>query len=69
MTGTAPTTVRAKVWVVSVTEPSAWTVTATDATASMQSPGGVGVMSYLSGSATNAPIVTRMDDLRVTPAG
>jgi len=26
-------------------------------------------MSYLSGSATNAPIVTRVDDVRVTPAG
>jgi aryl-phospho-beta-D-glucosidase BglC (GH1 family) len=69
VTGTAPTTVRAKVWRVSTTEPAAWTVTATDATASLQSPGGVGLMSYLSGSATNAPVVTRVDDLRVTPAG
>jgi aryl-phospho-beta-D-glucosidase BglC (GH1 family)/PKD repeat protein len=69
VTGVAPTTVRVKVWSASATEPTTWQAAATDATATMQSPGAVGVMSYLSGGATNAPIVTRIDDLRVTPAG
>lgn len=62
-TGTAPTTIRAKVWAAGAAEPSAWTLTATDATAALQVPGGVGVMAYLSSAATNAPIVLSVDDL------
>ena len=55
VTGTNPTTVRAKVWPTGTTEPTAWTVTATDSYAGLQTAGAVGLMGYVSGSATNAP--------------
>ena len=63
--GTNPTTLRLRVWKLGQSEPVTWTATATDATATLQLPGGVGLMSYLSGSATNAPVVARFDDLWV----
>ena len=62
-TGTSPTTLRAKVWKVGAAEPASWGATATDSTASLQGPGGVGFKTYLSGSATNAPQVASFDDL------
>ncbi|GGF13826.1 PKD domain-containing protein [Subtercola lobariae] len=55
VTGTNPTTIKAKVWVAGTQEPTAWTVQATDTYAGLQAPGGIGVIGYLSGSATNAP--------------
>jgi PKD repeat protein len=61
-TGTSPTTLRAKVWKVGTAEPSAWTASVTDSTASLQGAGAVGVKAYLSGSATNAPVVASFDD-------
>ncbi|MBN1098038.1 hypothetical protein JKP76_19675 [Blastococcus sp. TML/C7B] len=65
--GTAPTTVRVKVWPAGSAEPTEWQRTATDSTAALQAPGGVGLTTYLSGSATNAPVALRMDDLAVRP--
>ena len=64
-TGTNPTQLRMKVWVTGTAEPGAWLLTATDTTAAMQVAGTVGINTYLSGSATNAPIVTTIDNLRV----
>ena len=61
--GTNPTVLRAKVWAASGAEPPSWGTTGADSTAAFQVPGGVGMMSYLSGSATNAPVVARFDDL------
>lgn len=58
--GSAPTTVRLKVWPSSQPEPADWTVSATDATPELQDAGGVGVHATLSGSATNAPISVRL---------
>jgi PKD repeat protein len=55
VTGTSPTSIKAKVWVAGTPEPAAWTVQATDSTASLQAAGGVGLVGYISGSATNAP--------------
>ena len=69
VTGTNPTTLRAKVWPTSGTEPSAWSATATDTTAALQVPGGVGLMSYLSGSSTNAPTLARFDDFQAGTTG
>ena len=43
VTGTSPTTVRAKVWLAGTAEPAAWLLTSTDSTAGLQAPGGVGV--------------------------
>ena len=63
--GTGTTTLQAKVWKVGSAEPAAFQVTANDTTAGLQGPGGVGLVSYLSGSATNAPLVAIWDNLLV----
>ena len=65
VTGTAPTTVRTKVWRVGTAEPATWNLSVTDATANLQAAGSPGFSSYLSSSATNAPIVMSLDDLLV----
>ena len=67
--GTNPTTLHAKVWLNTGTEPTAWTASATDATGALQAPGAVGLMSYLSGSSTNAPTVARFDNFQAGPPG
>jgi PKD repeat protein len=64
--GVSPTTVRAKIWAVGTAEPAAWTVTASDAAPELQGAGSVGLMTYLSGSATNAPITLSFDDFTTT---
>jgi PKD repeat protein len=65
-TGTSPTTLRAKVWKTSQTEPSSWQLTATDSQSVLQAPGGVGVATFLSGTATNVPVTFKFDDLTVS---
>jgi len=65
VTGTSPTTLRAKVWKSGTTEPSAWNVTATGSTASYQKAGHVALNSYLSSSATVAPLTVSFKDLSV----
>src|SRR5690606_36284597 len=68
--GTNPTQLRAKVWKVGVAEPAEWQLTATDSTPALQAPGGVGLITYLSGSSTTVPAAARYDDLIVaTPGG
>ena len=66
--GSGSTALGAKVWKVGEAEPSDWQVTATDTTAALQGPGGVGMVVYL-GSATNAPVTTSWDNLSVTTPG
>jgi PKD repeat protein len=65
--GTGTTTLRAKIWKAGTTEPSTWRLTATDTTASLQGAGAVGIAAYLSGSATNAPVVLSVLDYTVKP--
>ncbi len=65
--GTSPTTFRAKVWKVGASEPAGWTASVTDSTAALQAVGSIGVGTYLSGSATNAPVVASFDDLWAGP--
>ena len=67
--GTTPTTVRAKLWATSGSEPSAWAVTGTDATASLQSAGGIAVRGYLSGSATSAPVIMSVTKVSAQATG
>jgi PKD repeat protein len=55
VTGTSPTTLNSMVWANGTTEPTTWQVTATDSTSGLQVGGAVGLITYLSGSATNAP--------------
>ncbi len=43
-----------------------WQLTTTDSTAGLQAAGGVGLVTYLSGTSTNFPIVVSFDDLLVT---
>jgi hypothetical protein len=69
VSGTSPTTVRAKVWRVGDTEPATWLVAATDSTAALQVPGGIGLASYLSGTSTNAPVLAQFDDLAASSVG
>ena len=68
VTGTAPTTVSAKVWAAGSTEPTAWQATGTDTASSLQKAGSIALGAYLSGSATNAPITTTYDDLKSVQA-
>jgi len=65
--GASPTTLRAKVWAAGAAEPGAWAASVTDSTAGMQGAGGIGIYTYLSGSATNAPVAVRVDDLAAQP--
>jgi PKD repeat protein len=67
VTGTNPTTLRLKVWKVGTPEPANWQLTTTDTTAALQSGGGVGFVTYLSSSATNAPVLGLFDDLWAGP--
>ncbi|KRB37165.1 PKD domain-containing protein [Microbacterium sp. Root180] len=59
------TTLNANVWPDGATEPSGWFVTITDAQAELQGAGQVGVLSYLSGSTTNVPVVVSVDAIDV----
>jgi PKD repeat protein len=65
--GSQSTTIRAKVWLGSASEPSSWTVSATDGYAGLQAPGSVGLTAYLSSSSTNAPINVNVLDLVARP--
>ncbi|KGM09339.1 PKD domain-containing protein, partial [Cellulomonas carbonis] len=67
LTGTAPTTLRARVWAEGTHEPTSWQVTATDAATALQQAGGVALVAYVSGSATTTPVVVAFDDLTVGP--
>lgn len=68
VTGRNPTTVRARAWDDHAAEPTSWLSSVTDATSGLQVPGSLGVVSYLSRSATNAPLVLAVDDvLAVAP--
>jgi PKD repeat protein len=62
--GTSPTTIRARAWRADSAEPASWLVTTTDATAGLQAPGAIGINSYYSSGATNAPLVLSVDDLQ-----
>ncbi|MGW9412405.1 PKD domain-containing protein [Arthrobacter cupressi] len=66
VTGTGTTTVRARVWETGTPEPATWQRSATDTSAALQGPGAVGFTSYLSGSATNAPVTVLLDNLQAT---
>jgi hypothetical protein len=66
--GSAPTTLRAKAWRADATEPAAWSVTTTDSTAGLQTPGSAGVDVYTSSSASAATVIT-FDRFTVSPLG
>ena len=63
--GTSPTTIRGMVWPTGQAAPTTWQGATTDATAGLQAVGSVGLRTYLSSSATNAPVTTQFDGLTV----
>jgi PKD repeat protein len=65
-TGSGTTSLSGKVWKVGSAEPSAWLLSTTDVDPALQSAGGVGVVSYLSGTSTVSPVVSSWDNLAVT---
>jgi hypothetical protein len=65
VSGTGTASVKGKVWKVGSTEPASWQVTGTDSTAALQVPGGIALLPYLSGAATNAPVTVSIDNLTV----
>ncbi|PZS15178.1 MAG: hypothetical protein DLM57_13205 [Pseudonocardiales bacterium] len=67
VSGTGPSTVRSRVWAASGAEPAGWQVSGSDATAALQVPGAVGVVGYLSGAATNAPLTVQLSTLTGKP--
>ncbi len=66
VSGTAPTLLRAKVWLDGQPEPGSWTIEATDTAASLQVAGHVGLHASLSSTTTNGPVVATFDDVLVT---
>jgi hypothetical protein len=66
--GRSPTRIRSKVWKAADVEPPSWLAEAADTTPALQMEGFVGVETYLSSSATNAPLTVSLDDLLVRPA-
>ncbi|WP_137293321.1 PKD domain-containing protein [Nocardioides dongxiaopingii] len=67
--GTAPTTLRVKIWAAGTTEPATWLSSLTDGAPSLQTAASIGLSGYLSGAATNAPVVVSYDDLEVRSGG
>jgi hypothetical protein len=65
VTGTNPTTVRAKAWFTGQGEPTGWQVVSTDSAALVQVAGGVGLRAYAGSRMSSAPLTMRFDDLRV----
>ena len=59
--GTAPTVLRARVWLAGTSEPATWLVTAMDSTAVLQTAGGNGLSLYLSSASTVTPVVASTD--------
>jgi hypothetical protein len=65
--GTGSTALRASFWVNAQPVPTSWPLQATDTTAALQAPGGVGVHGYLSSTSTG-PFVMTVDNITATPA-
>jgi len=65
--GSGPTSLKFKVWKGSDAEPSAWRLSTTDATAAVQTAGGIGLWSYTSGAVTNGPLTLSVDNVSARP--
>ena len=57
-----------KLWRTGTAEPSAWQVTAMDSTPALQAPGGIGLSSYLSSSATQGVTLSAGNLIATDPA-
>lgn len=66
VTGQGTTSIKTKAWLAGAAEPAAWQLEVTDTTAGLQAPGYTGIVSLLSGSATNAPVAARISSFSLT---
>ena len=66
VSGSNPTTISIRAWADGQSEPTTWQLTVTDSTASVQSGGAVGLLTYLSAGSTNAPVTFSFDGYSVT---
>ena len=64
-TNASTTSLAMKVWRANQTEPAAWQLTRTDASAALQVAGTVQLQAYLSGTTTNAPVALSFDSFVV----
>ncbi|MEA2622083.1 MAG: hypothetical protein QOH61_993, partial [Chloroflexota bacterium] len=62
-TGASPTTLRMKVWPEGTLEPATWLYTQTNAEATLQSAGAIGLRVFAGSATTNAPITYSFDQL------
>lgn len=62
------TTLRAKGWLSSATEPTAWLVSTTSSEATLGVAGAVSVQGYMPSAVTNSPILMSVDNLKVLSA-
>ncbi|MFT4258390.1 PKD domain-containing protein [Microbacterium sp.] len=60
--GTAPTTLRSKIWAAGSPEPLDWQLATTDATAALQNAGYVGIATYAGGGFSALPYTLTFDD-------
>jgi PKD repeat protein len=67
--GTGTTSLNGKVWFDAQSQPSSWTLQATDITAALQAAGGVGVEGYTTATFTPTPVTVAVDNLNVTSGG
>jgi hypothetical protein len=67
VSGTGTTQLAAKVWKDGGSEPASWLLQSSDSTASLQVPGSVGLWLYLSGTATQTPMILSVDDFVAGP--
>jgi hypothetical protein len=67
VTGTSPTTLRAKTWKVGTPEPEDWQITTTDSSAALQRAGTIGLYSYLGQTASPGPATVTFDDFWAGP--
>jgi hypothetical protein len=67
-TGQDPAALGLKAWQDGQPEPDTWLYTVTDADQHLAAPGSVGIETYVSARATNAPVTFRFSDLRIAAA-
>jgi len=67
--GSGTTALRAKVWATSDLEPTGWLVAASDTTAGLQTAASIGLRTYVSGTATNAPQTFSIDNVAARATG
>lgn len=65
LTAGGSTTLNAKVWPSGASEPGGWLTTVSDTQAELQGAGQIGVLAYMSGTATNSPVTVAVDDVDV----